>query len=152
MNRALSSVLEKMIRIAFFSSTLALILAAAFRVGCHGPAWVDGPIYESCCVVGLPLIVLWGIAEGLMTFFRSVFLRVWLLALACGAAWVPCFAVLPAAWRGDSIADIQTWHLLPLFAAIHMATATALFGGLSGIVIILIRLSYSKPSKHHNAN
>lgn len=146
----MSLLLKSMIRFMFFSSAVALTLAAVRSGGSDGPEWLTKPVCEACWGAGLALIAFWGVAEGMMAFGRGTLLRLWLLALACGTACVPCFYVLPAAWRGDTIADIQTWHLLPLFAVIHMFTVTALFGGLSGIVIILIRLIRSPSPKHHN--
>jgi hypothetical protein len=73
--------------------------------------------------------------ELLMAFTHHTLWRLWLLVIAMTAAYAPWFYVFPAAWYGQSIADWQTWHLIPLFAVARMVLATTSFGAASAIVI-----------------
>lgn len=137
-----------MVRLLFLSGLVTLAIAANHVSDLDAPDWFASPVYESCWGVGIGVIVLWVFSELLMAFTRSIACRAWLLAVAFAVAYVPWFYVLPASWNGQAIAEFDTWHLLPLFALVHMITTIVFFGAIGGIAIAVISALVERARRH----
>lgn len=113
----------------------SLLVAALYTVVTDAPDWFDEAILSGCLVAGVPLVVAWGVLELLVLLPHSVAWKFFQLIVSTSFVIVPCLKILPAALFGQSHADFQTWHLLPLFAALHTVVNVVFFTGCGALCV-----------------
>ena len=124
-----------LVRLVILSGFAALAMATLLTARTSAPDWLKSPIYQSCLGVGVGLAIIWGLSELLMACTHHIGRLIWVLAIAVASVYIPWLYVYRAAWFAQSIADRQTWHLLPLFAVVNMALVTTIVGAVSAVVI-----------------
>lgn len=87
------------------------------------PHWFAEAVSESTLYVAITTAALWIVLEILLHFVRHRGIWATALAVSIIAVAAPAFYVTSAALYGASQADINTWHLLPLFAVMYQVYA-----------------------------
>jgi hypothetical protein len=132
------------VRLILLSGLLAIAAAADLAAMANAPDWFGKAIYQSCDVVGMAIFGLWFGSEVVLFVSRGQYWRIWLIIVSLAAMASPWLYVLPAAIFGQKVAEYSTWHLLPLFALLHMWSATVFIGGISGLLIAAWYLLFVK--------
>lgn len=110
-----------------------LLVVPCIGVALSGESpWLGQAVYQSSIWVGITLIMLWGLIEVVARSVQTSFISVILLTIAFAAVFPASMYINHAAFFGRHSADLQTWHLLPLFAFIYQGLSILIFGGLVG--------------------
>ena len=135
--RSFQLLVRTLVRLVILSGFAALAMATLHTARTSSPDWFQSPIYQSCKGVAVELAIIWGVAELLMASTHRAGRLFWVLTIAMAGVYVPWHYGFWAAWYGQSVADWETWHLLPLFAVVNMALVTTMVGAVSAVVIAL---------------
>jgi hypothetical protein len=133
-----SRLLRYSIRLILISGFVPLAIGTLYSLTLAAPGWYAWPVFTSCLFVGFALCIFWGSAEFLMRIPIGTSWLVWILLTTIAAVLSPWFYVLPAAVYGSDVGEFDTWHLLPLFAVMHMVQALVFFGTCAAVVILVI--------------
>ena len=104
------------------------------------PEWLGEAIYLSSAWVVASVVVMALCTEVYYCFFKSIYPAVTLLAATLAAVLSASIYINGATFFGAGTADINTWHLLPLFTALHQIKATIFVTLTAGAACILFLL------------
>jgi len=126
--------MKQAIRTIFLAGIASALLPSLCAFFAGKPPWFGEAVYLTSGYIGFSLVVLWSCTELLSYYFPGRLMGTFLVAVALPAALVPSLDVNWAVFLGRDGADIQTWHLLPLFAAMDQILATVAVGTSVGVV------------------
>lgn len=106
-------------RIIILAGIGAAVIACATAFIFNEPSWFKEAICETARYLVFSLVVIAAVGELVDCEVSKGFIRFSMLVLTGIATGVPSLYLLIAAFPGREIADVNTWHLLPLFAVIN---------------------------------
>lgn len=118
------------IRVIYLLGFIALSAAAARAFVSDSPDWFGEAVYQGCIFIVITNSLLWGGSELVLKLKTICAIRIILLMVAVGAIASPSLYLVGAAFYGETKAEFDTWHLLPLFAVIHQLEAVV-----AGVVV-----------------
>ena len=104
------------------------------------PPWFAPPIYDSAKYAFFSICVLAVITNVISRFSSKKLFFSFLFTIVLTAVIIPNIYINGALYLGRHEADISTWHLLPMFTAIHQAQSVLFIGLIAGIICISIWL------------
>ena len=143
-------IMKEVRRFIFIAGLGFAILSSIGAFFANKPPWFSEAVYFSSVFIGLSLIVLWGFTELMSHSFPGKLMGVFLLSIALTAAIVPNLQINIAVFLGQPKADVNTWHLLPLFAVISHISAVLFIGILFGAIcmtITIVTIGRKSPNK-----
>jgi hypothetical protein len=110
---------------SLFVVAVVLALAIISLASGWSPAQGRSELRWAPVTLGLPLLVLLGVAEGLARLLASGVARGLATFGLCAGGTLAVFSAISAFLMPVASRDAQTWHLWPLFADLNMAVVAA---------------------------
>lgn len=110
------------LRFLVLVGVILIVAPSIFTLASGKAAWAADPIYQGSIWAVAVLLLWWTICEILMRIRSSNGIRITLNAMTF-AAFLPVCVYLSGTSLSAGVRNIQTWHLLPLFAVMYQISS-----------------------------
>ena len=125
-------------RILLCIGTIMSVVPSIFIYFQDKPEWLDEAIYQSSAWTIFSIAAMAVITELHYLFFKNIYIAATLLSSTFAVILTACIYINGATFFGAETANVNNWHLLPLFTAFHQIKVTAFVTCITGAICILL--------------